>query len=69
MYAAILILSGINFLSSEITMFEQISTAVVDSPIPIPLTTPVVTASVGHMPRNKTKDGFSCKRPLRKAFI
>ena len=52
MYAAILILFGITFLTSEITKFEHIRTNVAERPIPIELLTEVVTAKVGHIPRS-----------------
>jgi tetrahydromethanopterin S-methyltransferase subunit E len=43
---------------------ESIRTAVVESPIPIPLIADVVTASVGHIPSVKTRVGFSLIIPL-----
>ena len=48
--AGILILAGINFLINDITMLEQIKTAVVESPIPNPFIADVVTPKVGHIP-------------------
>ena len=63
-YDAILILFGINLRKSEITTFEQISTAVVVSPIPIPFVTLVVTARVGHIPSISTRGGFSRIKPF-----
>ena len=50
MYAAIRTLFGIILRSREITMLEQISTAVADRPMPIPFVIEVVVASVGHRP-------------------
>src|SRR5690606_27358171 len=44
-------------------------TAVVESPIPKPLTAKVVTASVGHIPSTKRKVGFSRNMPLVKSFM
>ena len=50
MNAGILILSGITFLSNEITKFEHVKTTAVESPIPIPFIAELVTARVGHIP-------------------
>ena len=50
MYAAIRTLLGIILRSREITILEQISTAVADRPMPIPFVKEVEVASVGHMP-------------------
>ena len=60
--------SGITFRSSEITMLEQMSTNIVDSPMPMPLNAAVVTASVGHMPSSPTSVGFSFRIPLVNSF-
>jgi hypothetical protein len=56
------------FLSRAITMFEQMSTNVVANPIDIPLSADEVVPSVGHIPRRRTKVGFSLTRPLRNTF-
>jgi hypothetical protein len=48
----------------EITRFEQVSTARVESPIPIPFDILVVTASVGHIPTTCIKVGFSSIIPF-----
>ena len=47
-------------------MFEQISTAVAARPIPIALVTLLVIASVGQVPKTKTKTGFSKRMPFNK---
>src|SRR5699024_5491185 len=62
-------LSGMIFLNMEITILENISTTVVDNPIPTPLMADVVTASVGHIPSVRTKVGFSLIIPLIKRSI
>ena len=56
--------SGMILRSMEIRRLDITSTAVVDRPIPIPLTADVVTASVGHIPSIRTKIGFSVIRPF-----
>ena len=50
MYAAMRTLLGIIFRSAEMTMLEQISTAVAARPMPMPFSTEVEVARVGHMP-------------------
>ena len=50
MYDAILTFDGINFLKSEIAIFEPIKTNVDAMPIPSAFLTDVVVASVGHIP-------------------
>ena len=57
-------LSGMMFLSSEMTMLEQMSTTVAAMPMPMPLTAIVVTASVGQVPRMRTRVGFSLRMPF-----
>ena len=52
------------FLTREMTRLDTTSTAVVERPIPMPLVTDVVTASVGHMPSIMIKMGFSVAIPL-----
>jgi hypothetical protein len=49
---------------SEIAIFERMSTAIVATPIPIPLMAVDVTPSVGHIPKISTKVGFSLRIPL-----
>lgn len=44
-------------------------TNVVESPIPIPLNAPVVTARVGHIPKRETNTGFSLSMPFVRVFI
>jgi hypothetical protein len=56
--------SGIIFLKTEINRLANTSTAIVDTPIPKPFDAEVVTASVGHIPNIKIKDGFSLMIPL-----
>jgi hypothetical protein len=53
-----------SFLISEITKFEQIRTAVVDKPIPMPFVALEVTASVGHIPITCTNVGLSSIIPF-----
>ena len=67
--AGILILSGINFLIRDITIFEQIKTAVVESPIPNPFIADVVTPRVGHIPITCTSTGFSSTIPFFNNFV
>ena len=62
--AGIRILSGMRFLSKEITIFEHIRTNVVARPILIPLRVDVVVPSVGHIPSINTKVGFSLMSPF-----
>ena len=68
MKAGIRTLSGIRFFRREITIFEQMSTAVVARPIDIPLMAEVVVASVGHIPSTRAKVGFSRRMPLVSVF-
>ena len=62
--AGMRILSGMRFLSKEITTFEHIRTNVVARPILIPLRADVVVPSVGHIPSINTNVGFSLMSPL-----
>ncbi len=64
MNAGIRTLSGIKFLISEITIFDIINTAIVATPIPMPFMADEVTPIVGHIPRIRTKVGFSLTMPL-----
>ena len=57
---------GMTLRSSETTTPEQTSTKVVATPMPKPLVTAVVTASVGHRPSIWRRDGFSSSRPREK---
>ncbi len=52
-------LSGTRFLIADIAILEHIKTNIVQSPIAIPFDADVVVASVGHIPSNKAKVGFS----------
>ena len=64
MNAGIRTLPGMIFLSSEINRLLSVSTAIVVSPMPSPFIAEVVTARVGHIPRVRTKVGFSFTSPL-----
>jgi hypothetical protein len=57
-------LLGIRFLMSEIAIFERMSTAMVATPIPMPLMAVEVTPSVGHIPKMSANVGFSLRIPL-----
>ena len=59
-----LIRSGITFLKAEISRFENIRTASVESPIPRPFIALVVVAKVGHIPSIMIKVGFSLNIPF-----
>ncbi|MPN42471.1 hypothetical protein SDC9_190028 [bioreactor metagenome] len=48
----------------EITMFEQINTAVAEIPIPMPFMILDVVARVGQVPSNKINVGFSLIIPF-----
>ena len=50
--------------SMAMMMFEQMSTNVVDSPMPRPLKAVVVTANVGQSPSKSTKTGLSFQSPF-----
>jgi hypothetical protein len=64
MYEGIRTLSGIYAAIAEMTIFERMRTNIVASPMLIPLMADVVVANVGHIPRRRTKVGFSLMRPL-----
>ena len=64
----ILTISGVIFLISEITRFEQMSTNIVASPIDRPLIAEVVVAKVGHIPKRRTNVGFSFTIPFNNIF-
>ena len=53
---------------SDTTTPEHTSTKVVAMPMPKPLVTAVVTASVGHRPSIWRRAGFSSSRPLEKVW-
>ena len=53
----------------QIKILAHTRTAMVESPIPRPFTAAVVTASVGHIPRNNTKVGFSFRIPFKNIFF
>ena len=69
MNAGIRTLDGMKLRRSEMTRLEQTSTNAVASPMPRPLSTLVVTASVGHMPSTSRKVGFSVMMPLKNIFL
>ncbi len=62
-------MSGVRFLMRDMAMLEQMSTNIVAKPIDIPLMADVVVASVGHIPRRRTKVGFSLMMPLSNIFM
>ena len=62
-------LSGIKFLSSEITKLEPISTKDAAAPMPTAFMTLVVVAMVGQVPRTRRKVGFSVIMPLRNTLV
>jgi hypothetical protein len=64
MYEGMRTLSGITGAISEIAIFESMRTNIVASPMLIPLMADVVVAKVGHIPRRRTKVGFSLIKPL-----
>lgn len=67
-YAGILTLSGIKFLSNDITMFEQIKTNVNAAVIPIAFSTDVDTPSTEHKPTNWIKTGLFLRMLLLKTL-
>ena len=62
-------LSGMKFLSSEITKLEPISTKDAAAPMPTAFMTLVVVAMVGQVPRTSRKVGFSVIMPLRNTLV
>ena len=64
MKAGMRTMSGIRFLSMEITTLEQNSTNVVANPIDMPFSAEDVVPNVGHMPSNNTNVGFSLMIPF-----
>ena len=63
MYAGMRTFFGIKFLNRETRILLHNSTKVLASPMPIPFSTDVVTASVGQSPSNNRKIGFSFQIP------
>ena len=68
MNAGILTPSGIASRSNEIIRFDNASTTVEESPIPIPLIADVVTASVGHIPSVSTRGRILFNNTIIKSF-
>ena len=64
MKAGIRTMSGIRFLSKEITTLEQKSTNVVANPIDMPFSAEEVVPNVGHIPNSNTNVGFSLMMPF-----
>ena len=56
------------FNGTPVTILEQRRTIVAAAPIPSALITLVEVASVGHVPKIRTRTGFSLIRPLVKFF-
>ena len=69
MKAGIRTRSGMIFLRREMIRLENISTAVVERPIPSPLMADVVVARVGHIPNIRMKVGFSLIIPLYRRSV
>ena len=69
MKAGIRTRSGMIFLKREMIRLENISTAVVERPIPSPLMADVVVARVGHIPNIRMKVGFSLIIPLYRRSV
>ena len=61
---AIRTFAGITFRSKETRMLEHNRTNVVATPIPMPFSTVLVTASMGHNPRTSRNGGISSQSPL-----
>ena len=57
-------LSGVIDFRQLMTTLVQMSTAIVASPIDMPLMAEVVVASVGHIPSIRTNVGFSLTMPF-----
>jgi hypothetical protein len=57
-------LLGITLRNNETSMFDPTSTAVVAIPMPIPFSTDLVTANVGHNPSTNRNGGISFQSPL-----
>jgi hypothetical protein len=66
--AGIRTISGTIFLMSEIIKFEKMSTAIVANPIDMPLSAELVVPRVGHIPKRRTKVGFSLIIPFQSTF-
>ena len=61
-------MSGIRFLMADMTTLEHTNTNIVANPMPMPLRADEVVPSVGHMPSNNTKVGFSLIIPFTNTF-
>jgi hypothetical protein len=61
-------MSGTRFLIREIIKLEKMSTAIVAKPMDIPLRAELVVPNVGHMPKRRTKVGFSLIIPFQSTF-
>ncbi len=68
MNAGILTPSGIALRSNEIIRFDNASTTVEESPIPIPLIADVVTASVGHIPSVSTREVRTLNKCIERLY-
>jgi hypothetical protein len=66
MNIGILTEEGISFLHQLITSSDITRTNVIESPIPMPLATLVVTAIAEHKPIISIKSGFSFTIPFKK---
>ena len=60
---------GTTFRIKEIAKLDNTKTKTTPNPIPIALSTRLVTARVGHIPRNCTKVGLDVKRPFFKTLV
>jgi hypothetical protein len=66
--AGILTISGTRFFINEMMRFEKISTIIVARPMDIPLRAELVVPKVGHIPKRRTKVGFSLIMPFQSVF-
>jgi hypothetical protein len=64
-YEAILTFLGMRFLIEEMMTLEKKRTKVTQSPMPIPFSTAVVMARVGHKPSTSLKGGRTSQKPLK----
>ena len=69
MYEGMRTWSGMRFLMHAMMQLEKMSTAMVARPIDIPLMALEVVPSVGHMPRRRTKVGFSLRMPFHRILM
>ena len=58
-----------NLRNSEITAFEPTSTSVDATPMPIAFIAPVVTASIGQVPKSRQSTGFSLMIPFENSCV